>query len=82
LLEHLRDRITDHLLILAAIVAEGVLSDATPHKTLRLLVVEIDNQGSNHILLRCDAAHPTSESPHTHGGVSGLLLHPAVRRDD
>jgi hypothetical protein len=82
LIEHLRDRFLHRLLILASVVAEGVLADSTPDQALSFCVVKIDDQRSNNILLRGNRTHASSESPHTHCGVGGLLLHSATGDND
>src|SRR5580704_14024308 len=78
LLEHLYDGFLQHLLILAAVVVEGVLTDPAPDQTLVLRVIQINDQGADHILLRGDAAHAAANPAHAPRTVGSLLFHPAA----
>src|SRR5271157_5524251 len=68
LLEHLLYGFLHHLLVLVAVVAQGVLSDSTPNQRLSLCVVQTNNHGRFYILFGSDAAH----SPRAIGGLLSL----------
>ena len=58
LLKHFGDSLLHHLLILVAVVIQGILRNTTPYQALILRVVNINYQGSLNILLRCNSPIP------------------------
>src|SRR5271156_550789 len=81
LFEHLLDGFFYCLLVLVAVVAQGILAHTAPDKRLLLRVIDADDQCSLDILLGSDPAHAATDAPHAPGAVGGLLSQ-AARRDD
>src|ERR1700691_5686762 len=82
LLEHLGDGFSHHLLILIAVVVEGVLSDPTPDQTLGLRVIQVNDHCPDNILLWRDAPHAAADAAHAPRTIGGLLFQPAIGGDE
>src|SRR5208337_561187 len=82
LLEHLLYGFLHHLLVLVAVVAQGVLSDSTPNQRLSLCVVQTNNHGRFYILFGSDAAHSAANPAHAPRAIGGLLSLAAASGED
>src|SRR5260370_16164349 len=82
LFKHLRDGTLHRLLILVAVIAQRVLCHTSPNQRLALGVVQVDDHGRFHVLLRSDASHSTANSAHTPCAIGCLLSHAAVSSKD
>src|ERR1035437_739360 len=82
LLEHLLHGLFHHLLVLVAIVVQGILCDTTPYQRLRLRIIEINDHGCFHVLFGTDSSHSPADAAHTPRAIGGLLFHTTVRGED
>ena len=69
---HLCEGFLQHLLILIAVVVQGILSDFAPDQTLILRVVQINDQCSDNILLRRDVVHAATNPVHAPRAVDAM----------
>src|SRR5580658_572569 len=82
LLEHLRNGFLNQLLVLVAVIVQSILGNSPPCQTLGLRVIQVYDQRSYNVLLRCDATHTAAPSTHPHRCIRGLLLHAAIGSDE